>query len=380
MKYYLIVISIGLSLLYLNLAHRSINPSITQLDSLRTVTITAVGDLMCHQPETDYARVQPDSFDFRPMFREVKNILSESDLTVGNLETTITGKESKFSGYPFFNSPKQFLEAIKDAGFDLLFTSNNHCLDRGKKGILNTITNLRSLGMNYVGTYESQTDRDSLRVFDINGIKLAVLSYTYGVNGNKIPKDGKYLVNVIDTLQIRNDLLAARSKNVDAIMVYYHFGEEYQREANAYQKEIVDFSIQHGADIIIGSHPHVIQPMKYFQTKNENFREGFVAYSLGNFISNQRWRYSDCGVILKIKLTKNIFTNRVRISNISYLPTWVYKGKIDAYNRFVILPSDTNRYKLPVYLSKTDKLKLIQSYSDSEKLLANLHAENDSTK
>ncbi|MEK6552403.1 MAG: CapA family protein, partial [Bacteroidota bacterium] len=167
-------------------------------DSIRTVTISFVGDLMCHSQQFKFAQVSKDSFDFKPVFREIKKYLTEAELTIGNLETTISGKENRYSGYPLFNSPGEYLEALKDAGFDILLTANNHSLDRGKKGVLKTINMIKNKGMESIGSYHSQQDRDSIRVFDINGIKIAILAYTYGLNGNYIANNERFLVNVID--------------------------------------------------------------------------------------------------------------------------------------------------------------------------------------
>ena len=337
-------------------------------DSLKSATISFVGDLMCHSPQMDFARVSKDSFDFKPDFREVKKILSVSDLTIGNLETTIAGKENRYSGYPFFNSPAEYLDALKDAGFDLLLTANNHCLDRGKIGIISTVDKIRSAGMNSTGTYKSQRDRDSIRIFEINGIKLAVLAYTYGLNGNYISKNEKFLVNVIDTNLIKLDIQSARKKNADVVLVYFHFGEEYQRKPNSFQREVVKFAINCGADLIIGSHPHVIQPLEYFISDKNKIGEGIVAYSLGNFFSNQRWRYSDAGVILNIALTKNISSGTIKLSCVSVQPTWVFKGRVENRNEFVILPADTTISTVNNFLMDTDRQKLLQADNDTRKM------------
>ena len=338
-------------------------------DSLKTVTISFVGDLMCHSPEINFAKVGRDTFDFKPMFREVKKFLSVADLTIGNLETTISGKNKKFSGYPLFNSPDEFIYSLKDAGFDVLLTANNHSLDRGKEGIIRTLEKIREFGLNSIGSYKSQQDRDSIRIFEINGIKLALLAYTYGLNGNYLPKGEKYLVNVIDTVSIRKDIQNARSKNAEIIVVYFHFGNEYSHKPSDYQKIIVQRIIDYGANIIIGSHPHVVQPIEIFSSSKNKINKGVIAYSLGNFISNQRWRYSDAGVILNLKLTKNIFKDNVQISDISILPTWVFKGKTDRAEGFVILPADTSILKpIPYYLTKSDKEKLLQANDDTRKM------------
>ncbi len=344
-------------------------------DSTKTVTISFVGDLMCHSPQFQFAQISKDSFDFKPVFRKVEKYLSKSDLTIGNLETTISGQESRYSGYPLFNTPEEYLEALKDAGFDILLTANNHSLDRGKKGLLRTVEMIKKNGLESVGSYNSQQDRDSIRIYEINGIKIAILAYTYGLNGNYIAKNEKYLVNVIDTTLLKKDILDSRNKYADIILVYFHFGNEYQRNPSSFQKEIVKRAIDYGADLIIGSHPHVIQPIEYFSSNKNKIGKGLIAYSLGNFISNQRWRYSDAGIILNLTITKNILTQEVRFSNTDIIPTWVYKGKLENKDQFVILPVDsTTIYSLPNYLTDGDKVKFLQSENDTRKILETIHS------
>lgn len=363
---FILFFAAALSFQFLSGSVNQIEKRTADVDSIRTVTISFVGDLMCHLPQIDYARVGKDSFDFKPVFREVKKFLSSSDLTIGNLETTIAGKENRYAGYPLFNSPDEYLVALKDAGFDILLTANNHSLDRGKKGIERTIDKISELGMNFTGTYKSQQDRDSIRIFEINGIKLTILAYTYGLNGNNIPKNEEFLVNVIDTSLIKQDIRSARKKNVEVVLVYFHFGEEYQRKPSHFQKEIVKHVIDYGADLIIGSHPHVIQPLEFFTSNKNKIGEGIIAYSLGNFLSNQRWRHSDAGVILNLELTKNILKGETRLSNISFVPVWVFKGKIENKNEFVIFPSDTTQMNLlPTFLTKNNRARLIQSFRDT---------------
>ncbi|HVO74077.1 MAG TPA: CapA family protein, partial [Ignavibacteriaceae bacterium] len=292
-------------------------------DSLVTVTITVVGDIMCHSVQYNYARVEDDSFDFNPVYGEVKKYLANSDFLFGNFETVTAGKSKGYSGYPFFNAPDDFVAALKNTGFDLLTTSNNHALDQGEKGLLRTIEIIKKNGLKYNGTFISKEDRDSIRIFNIKGIKIAFLAYTYGTNGNPIPKGKSFLINLINPNLIENDIKAARAKGAEIVLVHYHFGEEYKREPSESQKEIVRKTIGFGADIIIGGHPHVLQPADFFKTSNAELDSGFVIYSMGNFISNQRWRYSDAGIILNIKLTKNLRKDSVYISQINYIPTWV---------------------------------------------------------
>ncbi|MHB1687784.1 MAG: CapA family protein [Ignavibacteriaceae bacterium] len=340
-------------------------------DSLVIISISAVGDLMCHSVQFDYARVSADSFNFNPAFDSIKKYINSSDFVFGNLETVTAGKKSGYSGYPFFNTPDEFISAIKYAGFKLISTANNHALDRGEKGVLRTIEQLNKNNLNYNGTFISQSDRDSIRIFDIKGIKIAFLAYTYGTNGNKIPSGKSYLINIIDTNLIHQDIVRARHEGADIILLHFHFGVEYKRLPTKYQQEIVSVSIRAGADIIIGGHPHVIEPVNYFKTNDVKMDTGFVAYSLGNFISNQRWRYSDAGVILTLIITKNISNNSIRISKVEYLPTWVFKGKTPSGNEYQILPAQIAfGCQIPKYLTSSDLMKMRQAFQDTKNILS----------
>ena len=339
-------------------------------DSITTLNISVVGDLMCHSVQFNYARVDADSFDFKGVYRDVKKYLSEADFTFGNFETVLAGKSKGYSGYPFFNTPDAFLDAIKDAGFDLLVTANNHALDQGEKGVLRTIEKINDAGINQTGTFNSQRDRDSIRIFKIHNIKFAVLAYTFSTNDVPIPKGKDYLINIIDFDLIKSDIKKARELDAEIVLVNYHYGTEYKREPVAYQKEVVNKTIEAGADIIIGGHPHVIQPVDYFKTDSAKLDTGFIAYSVGNFVSNQRWRYSDAGMILNIQLAKNRNTDSIYINKVSYIPTWVFKGKIEEKKEYVILPSTISQDD-PVlnYLTKTDEVNMRQAFDDTKYIL-----------
>lgn len=339
-------------------------------DSLLSATICFVGDLMCHSTQYNYAKVGADTFDFTGVYSEVKPYLQSADLTVGNLETVIAGEKKGFSGYPYFNAPDDFIYALKDAGFDLLITSNNHSLDQGWEGVKRTIDVINENKIHRTGTYISQEDRDSIRIFMINSIKIAVFAYTEHTNDVAIPKGKDFVVSLIDEMQIEKDIRKARSKNVDVVLVHFHYGPEYNREPSDYQKDIVQKTIELGADIIIGGHPHVIQPFDFFKTKNTNLDTGFVAYSMGNFISNQRWRYSDAGLILNIKISKNRFTDSVYIADVNYLPTWVFKGNTEKGREYIILPcqfyDSDSTYS---YLTSNDKRLMREAFDDTKEII-----------
>jgi poly-gamma-glutamate capsule biosynthesis protein CapA/YwtB (metallophosphatase superfamily) len=339
-------------------------------DSITTVNISVVGDLMCHSVQFNYARVDADSFDFSGVFKEVNKYLSSSDFTYGNLETVLAGKSKSYSGYPFFNTPDAFLDAIKNTGFDLLVTANNHALDQGEKGILRTIKKMNEIGINHTGTFISQRDRDSVRIVNLKNIKLAVLAYTYGTNDIPVPKGKNYLINMIDFDLIESDIAKARKDGAEIVLVNFHYGEEYKREPVTFQNEVVNKTIEAGADIIIGGHPHVIQPVDYFKTDSAKLDTGFVAYSMGNFISNQRWRYSDAGLILNIQLVKNRNTDSIYIKNVSYVPTWVFKGSTENKKEYIILPSTlSSEDSVMNFLTKTDQQNMQRAFNDTKYIL-----------
>lgn len=345
------------------------SPADNNKDSTISVTISVVGDLMCHSPQYEYARVDKDSFDFRPVFREVKSLLSKSDFTFGNLETVTAGKETGgYSGYPKFNTPASYIDALADAGFDLLITSNNHSLDRGEVGVIKTIDQINKFNLARTGTFISQEDRDSIRIINLKGIKIAVISYSYGTNGNPIPKGKNYLINLINFDLIQKDIEQARKKYCDVVIVNYHFGEEYKREPVQSQKEVVDKTISLGADIIIGGHPHVIQPVDFFKTNNASLDTGFVAYSMGNFISNQRKRYTDGGMILTLTLSKNINTGVIKLTSVNIIPTWVFKGLIENQIQYLIIPSIADKNNL-LFLDKKDSTDMMRAYADTREIV-----------
>lgn len=311
------------------------SPSIDE-NTIDTITISAVGDLMCHTPQIRDAKLSNGSFDFSHMFYFVKPILEQSDITIGNLETVLAGSDKIFSGYPLFNSPDEFALAIKDAGFDVLVTSNNHSLDRGFFGLERTIKILDSLGIKHCGTYIRKEDSEQALILEIKNFKLALLSYTYGTNGIPIPEGKEFCISLIDTSKIKSDIQKTKQHNPDKIIVYLHWGNEYQRFPTSAQKKLADFLFNYGVDIILGSHPHVIQPseFKILPDSFGNEKKVFVAYSMGNFISNQRKRFTDSGVIVHLKLVKNFSTNQTFIDTVTFTPTYVSKLN----GRFRIVP------------------------------------------
>ncbi len=282
----------------------------------KQVRISFVGDIMCHDSQlTSYYNSKTKSYHPEKSFQYITNRLQNSDLVLGNLETTIPKNPSDYSGYPRFGSPRSLLTALKKSGFSILSTANNHSADKGSFAIDNTISSVIEEGMTPIGTYSSDSDYDKRRnlIISKNEIKIAIYNYTYSTNGIQVPKPSR--VRLIDEKTISEDISYAKTQAVDFIIIWYHFGTEYQITPDKSQLMWVNFALSNGADIVIGGHPHVVQRM-------EKIGEQFVAYSLGNFLSAQNRNFTDGGIILNFNL--DLYTNgKKQISNIMYEPVWI---------------------------------------------------------
>ena len=316
----------------------------SELHPVDRVTLAAIGDIMVHGAQLKAARDDENNdYHFEPVFSQVKDLLMASDITIGNLETTLPGKETLYSGYPQFGAPDALAHALRGAGIDILVTANNHACDKGAQGVVRTIKVLDELGLLHVGTYQNQAAYESNRILivEFNHIKLAVLNYTYGLNDMPIPQGT--VMGLIDRQRIADDLALARTRQPDFIIVFIHWGTEYERTPNEFQTSLAAFLFSEGADIILGSHPHVLQPyaLRSFTDKYGETKTRLVMYSLGNFVSNQRERYRDGGIIFNVTLEKRYAPNNgatLHITEVRYIPTWVYVHRAADKNEFYILP------------------------------------------
>src|SRR5699024_2234427 len=284
------------------------------------VHLAAVGDIMFHSPQIDSAYDAKDkSYNFKPMFKDVKGLLSEADISLANLETTLGGAVRGFSGYPLFNTPDEAADALKDAGIDILTTVNNHSLDTRAEGLKRTATILQEKGFKTVGTYAQEPDSRVL-LYEKNDIKFAILAYTESTNGlgeSYETSELKAMMNLMTKENIARDIDEAKQLDADFIITFMHWGDEYVREANEKQVEFAHFMAEHGVDLILGSHPHVIQPTDTIETEDHS---SFVVYSMGNFISNQRieslgesFARTEDGVIVHVHIEKNHSTEETSI-------------------------------------------------------------------
>lgn len=303
------------------------------------VRIAIVGDFLMHMPVVNSARTPGTGwYDFKKIFREVGPDLSEPDFTTANLETRLAGPKSGYSGYPRFNTPADLAGDMKDLGIDLVTTANNHSMDRGRQGVLNTLDNLDKAGLNHIGTYRSPEERDSPVYFDINGIRVGFINYTQDTNGLPVPTKAGYMVNIIKRDAMLSEIDRLKKRGCQFIIAVIHSGTEYQRHPNEFQKTVARELFDAGVDVVAGSHPHVIEPLEW-QTRNIGGveRKVLAAYSLGNFISNQRWRYSDCGIILNLNIVKQEDGSPV-LEGADYIPVWVDTFEESGLTRYRVLP------------------------------------------
>ena len=336
-------------------------------DTLTSIAISFAGDLMCHRPQWTWCQVHDTTFDFTPCFELIRPALEKSDLMTGNLETVTAGKSRPLHGFPVFNAPDEYVRDMARVGFDVLSTSNNHTIDQGYQGVYRTIEVITKNGMSYYGSSLNPADRDSVRIYDVKGIRIAQIGYTENTNGLELPVGKPWVVNLIDTALIHKDMNAARRAGAEIVVVYFHFGEEYTRVPNDYQRLIVEITKSFGADIIIGGHTHTIQPVDYFPASPAaTLDTGFVIYSMGNFFSNQTDRYSDVGLILNLELTKNNKSGKIKLTDVSYIPTWIYRGFHPSKKLHVIFPAEmSKRDSLPAYIDAGSRAKMLQAFNDT---------------
>ncbi len=333
-----------------------------------TITMAFTGDIMCHNTMfKDAYKVDTKEYDFSYFFDDIKYHLQTPDITVGNLETTFAGSKIGYSGYPTFNTPETLAKTLKNVGFDVVSTANNHCIDKGYSGIESTINYLDEADIAHTGTYKSKESQDTILVKNVKGINIAFLSFTYGTNGIKIPDGKEYCVNLNDQETILSQLELAKQTNSDLICVCMHWGVEYQTKPNNEQKQLADFLIKNGVDLIIGNHPHVPQNMELRKVNLEDGteKEAFVIYSLGNFMADQNKAYTRDSLILNLKYTKSGETGKMIFNCATYTPTYVYKNTSVSSRKFKILDMSNSIEK---YKSGYDK-------SIGEKMFNTLNSE-----
>lgn len=292
-----------------------------------TINMTVAGDILCHNTNFwDAYNAKTDTYDFSYSFEDIKKYFDNADISIGTLETNFAGKSVGYSNYPLFNSPEALATDLRELGFDILATANNHCLDKGYNGMVATLNELDKAGIEHMGTYTSEEASQQYLIKDIKGIKMAFLNYTYGTNGIPVPKGKEYAVNLINKDKMKIDIDCVKELGAELVCVNMHWGEEYRLTQTKQQEELADFLFQNGVDLILGSHTHCLEPMEKRKVILEDGteKEGFVIYSLGNFMSGQKAENSRQSVILDIQITKRGEDGKFSIDKVEYTPIYMF--------------------------------------------------------
>jgi poly-gamma-glutamate synthesis protein (capsule biosynthesis protein) len=328
-----------------------------------TLRLMFVGDIMSHKPQLASAYdAVTKQYDYTENYKYLTPIFHKADFVFANLETTVGTKP--YSGYPQFSAPIALVRAGKNAGITHFATANNHSCDKRKRGIIGTLNVLDSLQVAHFGTYRNLQEKQNNTPLLIqkNGFTLALLNYTYGTNGLPTPKPT--VVNRIDKRLIKKDIEKAKTMHPDGIIVFLHWGNQYQNKASKQQKDLAKWLHQQGVAMVIGSHPHVIQPISIRIEKPTALQQELTVYSLGNFISNQRTFPRAGSMIVVVQLIKNT-DGKLKISKFETLPIWVYKYAENKKWHYEILPIEQFKFN-PVYFKKNtyyqDMMRYLMHY------------------
>ena len=318
------------------------------------VQIVAVGDNLIHNSVLKSGKINDSTYNFNRLFEVMKKDFQEADIAIINQETILGGKFRPYDGYPNFNSPFELGDAIVEAGFDIVLHASNHTLDVGVQGVHNCIEYWKKhKGIICLGINESEEERDKIEIIEKNGIKFALLNYTYGLNGRVLPKDKSYLVNLIDTALIINDLRRAE-QIADFTIVFPHWGEEYVYKPNKHQRQLAQLMTENGADLIIGTHSHVLQSIEWIECDNGN--KALCYYSLGNYTSGQLASPRVLGGMAKITISCE--NGSVNITNAGIVPTITHYEWIKG-------TSMHKTYKLSDYTNKLERRHSLNYYDST---------------
>ena len=302
-----------------------------------TLTVRFVGDIMVSRAMTDGAEQPGGTFDFNPVWSRIRGEFSGADLVIGNLETPVAGYENgKFTGFPRFNAPDEYLDAIKNAGVNVLTNANNHLLDRGVEGALTTVEKIRARGFYHTGVYASP-DEERILIIPVRGVKVALLAYSYRQADKEKPKDKEamaWLTNFNDPEQMADDIFRAREMGADVVLVFTHMGKEGTYEPSRFVVGMAEHLANSGADAAIFCHSHAVQPFNRIHTADG--RDVFVAYALGNFLCDGKYTMSRSGMILELPITFDRERHAVEIHDVCYVPTYSHGEPADYGKEFTL--------------------------------------------
>lgn len=329
-------------------------------------TLAAIGDIMCHNTQyIDAYNEDTDTYDFSYVFENISLYTKTADICIGNLETTFAGEDIGYSSYPTFNTPDELAYELKDIGIDVLSTAGNHSLDKGFDGLSRTIDVLNDADISHLGTYKSKEEQDTTLIKYVKGVKIAFVNYTYGTNGISIPSDKQFCVNLIDENLIKEQIDKAKQEEPDIIIACMHWGSEYKTTQNSTQEDLADFLFQNGVDIILGTHPHVLEPMekRTVTLDDGTTKDGFVIYSLGNFIADQNAEYTRDSIILNLDITKHT-DGKISIDNYEYVPIYMYKDTSKDKQKMKLLDINKTIYNYENYIDPSISEKLYNTLKE----------------
>ena len=332
---------------------------------ISTASIAVTGDVLMHMPVINTGLRSDGSYNFDSIFQYLNTYASAADLAVANLETTLAGSDKgyKYSGHPAFNCPDEIVDALKNAGFDLLLTANNHCYDTSEYGFLRTVTTVRSKGLQVLGT-RAEVSEPWYAVQEVNGIKIGMVNYTYQglpenptagkvyMNRNTLSDTCALLVNSfvpgqLDSFyqEVNQCLTQMKANGAEATVMFIHWGDEYRTAPNAEQQQIAQQLCDMGFDVIVGGHPHVIQPAALLTSRADPDRKTVCLYSTGNAVSNQRIAEMDLktghtedGLLFSVTFSK-YSDGTVYLEDVDLLPCWV-NLRTEPQTQYPIIPLD----------------------------------------
>ncbi len=296
----------------------AIKPQEEEVKKPSEVSLVMVGDNLLHMPVIRNGEKEDGTYNFDSLYEIMKPYFENADISVIVQETVLGGEELGYSGYPLFNTPQAVGNSIVNAGFDVVLHATNHTLDKGAKGVENTLDFWKNHpDTTVLGINESEEAKNTITYYEKNNIKFAMLNYTDSTNGIPLPKGKEYLVNTVNEEKIVNDLTTAE-QNADFTIVFMHWGVEYHLSESQSQADLADLMCKNGADLIMGSHPHVIQPVKWVTSENGN--KALVYYSLGNYVSRQKEANNLLGLMADVKIYKDT-DGKTFVKEASVMPT-----------------------------------------------------------
>jgi len=340
------------------------------------VVFRCLGDFVIHDAVLEAAKQADGSYDFRPMLAPVADLIGDADITVANVDG-VMGANTSYVGYPRFSTPVALMDALKDAGVDMLTMANNHALDYDYTGLIAQMDTCEERGMDFIGGARTQQEADTPQIREINGIRIGFLNFTTQANGRQVAKANRNMPPYVLNMAYRknnfeSDAKALRDAGAEVIVAFMHWGEEYNRSPDEEEKIMVSRLIRAGADVIVGGHPHVIQRNYWREgtrTHDGGKQRTLLCYSLGNFLSNQQQQYRNCGIIFEFTLEKDA-SGKVTVHSPGYIPVFVWREQVKKGYTYQVVATERAMNNVPSGMSKSVRTAMKRSWKDTIEYLS----------